>query len=361
MFSQAKIVLNENLFNGMTLRVLQGLASGSLVVTEDDGDGVDAYFKDGEHIICYNHNNVIGIFDKILANYDSYYNVALNGFHACRKYHTSQARAYDLLETIGKETALNRKPCEEVGKYYETKARYLLRMRFGGSMRNIISGFESMANAGEAKAAESLLELGNIAARKDELEKAEFFYMSSMHKEDTVYSYLKIALLCAHKGDMPGSRNALAKAALKIPREQILNNKMIIDLLEESTEKFEILFIIANFYYICGRIFSVGFLKQFTDNFPDTAVEIAFMAWKIKQLPAIMDFIIRCSREYDVESDLLPILLDAIKNCQLSDRQILYTAELAKRCYEFDLAGEIVASFKKTLRGGAVHAAPNRG
>jgi hypothetical protein len=351
MFSQAKIVLNENLFNGMTLRVLQGLASGSLVVTEDGGDGIDAYFKDGEHIICYNHNNIIKILDKILVNYDSYYTVALNGFHACREYHTSEARAYDLMKNIGNGTSLQRKPCEEAGKYYETKARYLLRMRFGGSMRTVISGLESIANAGKAKAAESLLELGNIAARKGELEKAELFYRGSMRKEDAIFSYLKIALLYAHKGDLQKSKNALAKAALKIPCEQMLNNKNIIDLLEASTEKFEILFIIANFYYICDRIFSVGFLKQFADNFPDTALEIAYMAWNIEQLPVIMDFIIKCSKEYDVESDLLPILLDAIKNCQLSDRQILYTAELAKRCYEFDLAGEIVSSFKKTLRG----------
>ena len=352
-FSQAKIVLNENLFSGLTLRVFQGLASGALVLTEEGGVGVEDYFRDREHLVCYNPNNIISLFDNILANYDSYAHIADNGQSACRQYHTSAARAHTLLTAIDRKRTISERHDEATRKYFETKARYLLKMRFGGIVNRVISDFVSLTDAQPpVVAAQALLELGNIAARNDELEKAESLYTRALHLHNDVYGNLRLALLYITKGILLQAKHAIALAALKVPKHLMVQGKHAIGLLSESSQPHELLFIIANIYFMCGNTFSLGFSKQFQDAFPDTALETASMAWKLEPLPVIMDFMLSCLKECGVEGELLPELVSALQKCRLSDEQILYAAELAQRYYDPDLAVRFIDSFKKTREDG---------
>lgn len=53
LYRRSSLVLNENLFDGVTTRMLEAMASGSLLLTEDAENGLQDLFKPGEHLACY--------------------------------------------------------------------------------------------------------------------------------------------------------------------------------------------------------------------------------------------------------------------------------------------------------------------
>lgn len=351
LFSQSKIVLNENLFSGLTLRVFQGLASHSVLLTEKHADGVDDYFDDGKHIVCYDHGNILHTCEKILANYESYKEIAYNGYRACRERHTSEVRAMELLSSIEKKSPHAKRTTTASRCFFETKAHYLLKIRFGGYLGGVIQNFTSIASADGAKSSQSLFELGNIAARANNVDKAESLYLDVISKEKSIYTYLKLACVYLQKNNIQKAKSAVAHALLAVPREDALRFKTLVPLLQQSTEPFELFVIIAHCYSFCDKIFSPGFLKQSDDKYPDTAFEAAFLAWNLQPSPVIMDYLLSCAQAYHVEVDLLPVLIDAIKNNWLSDKQILQTAEIARKNYDTSLAEQIISSFKKAAPG----------
>jgi tetratricopeptide (TPR) repeat protein len=350
LFAQSKIILNENLFSGLTLRVLQGMAAGSLVLTEEGGYGVDRHFQDGEHFICYNPDNIIRKFDAALSSYDSYKAVVANGYKACKQSHTSEARARVLLACIAEKKSFNVKPDEPHRKFFEAKSQYLLKMRFGGILSRVVADFKSLAVAGGRTAAQSLLELGNIAARNNESEKAVYYYTESLKLADDAFVNLKIALLYINSGNIQLASDLIMQAAEKLKNRYAIDCGYIAESLKNCAGQLELFFIIAEIYFACGKIFSLGFLKQFRDIVPDTALEAAFLAWRNTPSSQVMDLLLRCLQDFDLEGELLPELVLAIQHGQLSDSQILRTAEIAKRGYDFELAALIGGSFKKSLR-----------
>jgi hypothetical protein len=90
-------------------------------------------------------------------------------------------------------------------------------------------------------------------------------------------------------------------------------------------------------------------LKQFHDDYPDTAFETALLAWKAKTIPAAMDLQLDCLKQFTIEGELLPELTAAIQKGLLTDVQILRTAEIARQYYDEDLAGSIVDAFRKPI------------
>ncbi len=99
-FASSVAVLNENLFNGLTLRVLQALASGSVLLTEEQMDGMDLYFNDKEDLLYYTPQNLVPLVHDILENPDKYKEIARQGQEKCWKFHRSYVRAKELLEVI---------------------------------------------------------------------------------------------------------------------------------------------------------------------------------------------------------------------------------------------------------------------
>ena len=66
LFGRSRVVLNENFFPGVTLRVLQGMAAGALVLTEDLGGGLTDLFADGEHLAAFTPETLEGQVSRCL-------------------------------------------------------------------------------------------------------------------------------------------------------------------------------------------------------------------------------------------------------------------------------------------------------
>lgn len=53
LYRSHQVMLNENLFNGVTTRPLEGMASGACVLSEAAPGAMDRLFKDGEHLLFF--------------------------------------------------------------------------------------------------------------------------------------------------------------------------------------------------------------------------------------------------------------------------------------------------------------------
>ena len=350
-FARSKIVLNENFFSGLTLRVLQGLAAGSVVLTEAGGEGVDRYFTHDQHLVCYTPDTILNRIGTILSNYDRFESVALQGQTACRTGHTSRIRAEELLNHIRSDYARTARVHQHTRQYAEARARYLLCLRFGGSFQTSLPTLFTLSHAQDKTGAKAACTLGDIFARADQRERAHHFYAQAVEKGGGVFPKSKIALLLLQDNKPREAKAILTLALASLPEG---NGAFFLAELEAlpdtcaQTPAF--LFLLARVYAILGHVFHLGFLKQTTDNYPDTALELAFLAWKQSRNVAVLDFMLECAARFGIEGELLPELRYAIEHGFAHDRQILRTAELAELYYDKDLALLILAALRKAKK-----------
>ena len=78
-FADSQVVLNENFFSGLNLRFLHALASGSLLLTERGGRGVERFFTDGEHFVSYDHTDILDVLDRLKRDPEAFRAVAAAG------------------------------------------------------------------------------------------------------------------------------------------------------------------------------------------------------------------------------------------------------------------------------------------
>jgi hypothetical protein len=89
------------------------------------------------------------------------------------------------------------------------------------------------------------------------------------------------------------------------------------------------------------RPFQVGYLKRISDPYPDTALEIAMMAWTVQPSAEILDFLLSVCTQYHIEGELLPQMLFAIDKGIASQKQITRASELATAYYDMKLAQDL--------------------
>ncbi len=107
LFAASTATLNENLFDGLTWRVFQALASGTLLLTEDGMDGLDVYFEHEKHLLCYTADTLIPLATDIVKHPDKYTQIAKNGHEICKKYHTSTVRVKELLAYVWAQNGMS--------------------------------------------------------------------------------------------------------------------------------------------------------------------------------------------------------------------------------------------------------------
>ncbi|MBQ4132677.1 MAG: glycosyltransferase family 1 protein, partial [Desulfovibrionaceae bacterium] len=357
-FARSKIVLNENLFSGLTLRVLQGMAAGALVLTEAGGEGVDRFFVDGKHLLTYTPDNIVSRIACILDDFPSHEAIARAGQEACRAGHTSRVRAGEFLGHIRNGTASNPRADIHTRQCAEAYAHYIFCQRFGGAFRKSVAGLNKLAETPDKVGARAAFILGDIHAREGRKKAASQFYTQAAEKGYIFFPQSKLALLLLQEGKIKEAGDALAEglvglasvqgempgmgaAALSVFRERI-------GALPETEAQAALLFFMARIYAALGYIFSPGFLKQTPDTFPNTALELAGMAWEKAPGSAVLDFMLECAAACGIEAELLPQCCRAIELGLADDRQILRTAELARQYYDKDLAMQILSAMRKT-------------
>lgn len=350
-FARSKIVLNENFFSGLTLRVLQGLAAGAVMLTEAGGEGVDRYFTHDQHLVCYTPDTILSRIRMIFDNYEHYEAVARQGQRVCRTGHTSRIRAEELLSHIRAGSARTARSHTHMRQCAEACARYLLRLRFGGSFKESLPIlFTVCQTPGEAGVKAACI-LGDIHARSEQRERALYFYTRAAEKGCAFLPKSKIALLFLWENKPQEARAALALALAALPEDISLSFLAELETLpDDDAQTPALLFLLAKVYAALGHVFHVGFLKQLADNYPDTALELAFLAWKQRPTAPVLDFMLECAARYGVEGELLPELLYAIEHGLADDRQILRAAELAEQYYDKDLALCILTALRQSKK-----------
>lgn len=348
-FAQSKIVLNENFFSGLTLRVFQGLAANTLVFTEKDAVGVDSYFIDGEHLVEFTPYDILEKLHSLLTAPERRERIAHSGRLLCEREHTSESRARTLLSAMRDKTAYNPRKDEACRHWHELRARYLYAMRFGGVLNTVMKEFETVSRDNGPYSSEALLKLGDIYARSGHIQRAEHCYLASSEVRNTYAAWVKLALLYVHMDDSAKAKKAIDNALQATPHASLLDKDA--PHVNWRDEISRIFFLAAQIYFAHGDRFDMGFVKYFTDIVPDTALDVAFMLWRRTPCPQAMEMLLRCVAPYHLEGELLPDLLSGIRNGCLSNSQILRTAEIAARYYDLDTADTILSAFKSLHKG----------
>ncbi|MDK2956183.1 MAG: hypothetical protein PWQ57_1679 [Desulfovibrionales bacterium] len=339
--AQSRIVLNENFFNGLNLRALQGFASGSLLLTEAGGVGMDRFFTDGRHYASFTPDNVLDRIADILGHQGEWAAAAAAGRDACRERHTSRARAGDLLRMVADNAARNSRRPDSARKLAEAEAKHAYARRFGGSFEEaVMLAAEAAQDHGETgRKADHLL--GLMLARSGRPGPARKRFIRALKGKRPMLPAAALAMSLLHEGGVRRVCEGLKPAAAYFP-------KGLLDVLERrNSEKSEeavfgaLMLELARIYLELGRASDLGFVKIEKERFPDYALEFAMLAWDRQPSKPALDMIRRCAESCGAALGLPPLFAAAVEKGIASREDIAYAADLARLCYDRERAAAL--------------------
>jgi len=350
LFARSQVVLNENLFGGLTLRVFQALASGSLLLTEAGGQGLDAHFTDGEHLVAFDATNVCDILEDLRRDTERCREIGRRGQALCRKRHTSLARARAFMAAIAGTPRPKAGARDTVARRVaEATARYCQTLRHGGAFSEAVRLLgQSIAGHGQS-ARQAAHVLGSFEARRGDAAAARphLAWAAGLPGADGFVAAGKLALTFLHQGDCGQAARILAQARARLP--EAAQAVPVPESGEEPPTKQALLLFLAHTLIALGRVCELGFLKPRRERYPDSAFEYAWLAWDEAQTPQALDALIACARASGTESEIVPTLLSAIASGLADDAHILYAAELTRRLYDADTAMTIAKSLRRSF------------
>jgi len=321
-FSQSKIVLNENHFNGVNLRVFQALASGSLLLTENESDGLRTIFTEGKHLVTYTRDNIINKIEKYISK-GLYEEIAFNGYSECRNKHTSLERARECMRIIEEGYMRNPKRSENESLLAQAEAIYARALRFGGDIRWSISlAQKAIAQQGEFNGQAYTL-LGSLLYTCGKHEQAIRLLYTGFSLGEKTISLARIILY-----ELQHKNYYKAKQLLYI-FIGLLNGKCnsLIKFMDNNKKLFNddtiLYFTLARLLFESGNIYHVGFYSELgLDRYlPISSIEVAYIAWKREYNHTILDFIIQCYKLKNITIELIPLLNVANKKGVLTKKQ----------------------------------------
>lgn len=348
LFATSRLVLNENLFDGLTLRVFQGLASGSALLTEK-GRGMGAFFKNGRDLITYAPRTLIATVEAALACPERLEEIGRTGQENCRRHHTSRIRALQFLKAIETDAARNPRLPLARRRLAEALARYRLLQRSGGSLLPVVAAFRELAAGESAIAARAALELGDIEARASRPAAALPWYEQAKKQGAEGLKGLadiKMAALSLQRGETEAARRHLAEALLELPGVRPPDP----DALLQDADPARLYFQMGRLLAELGSWASVGFARSEPEQAPDTALDALLLSWRERPDPECLDLMLECAARCGVEGELLGCCLEGIRRGALTGRQIARAAELAERYYNPDMARALLAGLRVARR-----------
>lgn len=347
LFASAHVVLNENLFSGLTLRVFQALASGSALLTEAGGDGVDAHFTDGDHLVGFDAENVLDVLSALQRDPDRCREIGRRGRELCRQRHTSLARAREFLAAVAAGPG-NPRLSQARRRVAEANARYFHALRHGGGFTEAVETLAASVEAGGESARQAAHTLGSIQARIGGVDAARPFLAlaSGLPGPEGFVAAAKLALTFLYGNEPAEAARLIAAALFRLP--EAAGAGAVPDPSREARPAQALFLFLACALLRLGRVFDLGFLKQGLERYPDCAFEYARLAWEEARTSQVLDAVIDCAAASGTEAEIMDTLRAAIAEGVATDRQILHTAELARRLYDPDMARAIVASFRKS-------------
>lgn len=349
-FARSHIVLNENLFSGLTLRVFQALASGSLLFTEDGGCGVDAHFRDGEHLVTYTPETILPRLADIQKNPRKYENIARHGQETCRVQHTSVARARSLLDSLEAGLSRNLRVGAEARLLAEAQAKYLHCLRYGGGFADSMRVFAALSETGGQIAQEACHCLGSIWARRGNVARARAL-LEQGARQGGASGFLaaaKGAVTHLRAGDLRIAAAMVDAACAGVL--SVCSDKPASFPGDADCTPHAVYLRIARALMDLGLLFDLGFQKSGVDLYPDSALEYILLAWNAGHSVEALDLAIDCAKQCGIEPETMPLLKEAVLEGLATDRHIVYMAELAVHYYDFALAKTALTSFRRAMR-----------
>jgi len=99
-YSESRIVFNCSLRDEVNMRLFEGLATGSLMLTDRIGNGLSQLVTDREHVLMYDDDQLLDIVDELLRDPVQRDRVARQGYEHVRAHHTYAQRVDTLLNTV---------------------------------------------------------------------------------------------------------------------------------------------------------------------------------------------------------------------------------------------------------------------
>ncbi|PTN38870.1 hypothetical protein C6366_00010 [Desulfonatronum sp. SC1] len=349
-FSESRIVLNENLFSGLTYRVLQGLASGSLVLTEDGGAGVGQHFKHGQHLACYTHDSVVNQIRKIKADPDYWEQVARQGQRLCRERHTSAARAAELITHLERRSAFNTRRDADQRQLAEAQAKYAQCQRFGGDYGDALKLAVPVAARSNATGVKSSEFIGTVYARNGKIDQAKRYLLRCIERQGGLFGAITLALMFLHHNDLESARRGFGIASRLTPIKYVDAKRALLAISESTGNCSEVYLVLAKLYYDMGIVFDPGFLKQYQEIYPEYALEFAKLAWAEEKTRDCLEMFMLCAKKMNLEHEVFDYLKESIAFGLADDHVIAYASEIAMRNYDFSQAKMIAEALRRSLR-----------
>ncbi|MBD5646187.1 MAG: hypothetical protein HDQ89_00705 [Desulfovibrio sp.] len=345
-FSQSRIILNENYFPGLTLRVLQGLSAGSIVFTEQSPYGHDFGLEDGRDLVTYTPHTVLERLAELVEKHEDFAAIGLHGQETCRRLFSSGKVAAELLARVG--TAQKKAPCGDDAAYLwnQAAAELLFVQRFGGSLGRAMRRLGGLANSCPDRAAAAHVLMGDVEATLNREASAREHYRKALEMAPDSTANLKLAFLDIRRNEPDAALRALLAYLHHAGNTAGAGLEGRLSAAGGATPQ-ALLLALAGIYLDLGRPWDMGFHKDSPDPVPDTALAAARLSWECAPSSAALELMLQCLRPAHMEGELLPTLLGALKMGLLSPVQILDTARLAYEYYDRETAAAIMSAMKK--------------
>lgn len=356
----ARLSLNENLFPGVTLRIFQSLAAGSLPFTEKDSPGLDRLLREGEHYLAYTPASLedqLAVISERPRHWDE---LGAAAQVCCRRRHSGAQRAGELLDGL-RHVALQA-PCDfpadrrRQGQLGVALAGQRLAARYGGSVAPFLGILSALSTREDVTGGEALLHFGLWQGRRGRLDKAR---QSLQRAHD-------LAAACADGAD-PKAGTLRLTALLRLAQVllaagQATASGRLLDLLEKriappdfpaapaavaaASPEAALLLRMAAAAQGLGHAGYPGFLTAVGYRLPESAPELAMQAWQLAPDASVLAFLLDAYAAIGIEQELYPLLLEALSRSLLSDELMWRTARLAEQAYDLPVARRIAETMK---------------
>jgi hypothetical protein len=350
LFSRSHVVLNENLFSGLTLRVFQVLASGSLLLTEAGGQGVERYFTHEKHLLTYSPDTLLPLVERLHKDIAAWDHVARDGQQACLNNHQSIHRVQCVLDHIAKKhTGRTRSVGRQERQFSEARSKYFHARRFGGSYKEAVNLLEGLKHLHSPTGCHAAFMLGSIQAQKGEQQKAKPLLAHGVFANDCLglIAVMKLMVMHVHDPDKLQWLDAVLKKTMEVGIDIRPFARQIMQTRRSSNFEHDVYLLFAAILHEAGQIMNLGFLKQDQDVLPETSFDYAVRAYEKFKSVTALDALIGCADAGQVEMEIMPFVEDALLHAVAEDRHVLYAAEVYAKVYDFRAARSVLHALKK--------------
>lgn len=345
-FAESKIILNENFFPGLTLRVLQGMAAGTIVFTERSPYGHNFGFIDRQDLVYYDSGTILPGLKEILTNYEKFSEIALKGQTKCASLYGSERTVGRILARVGNSRReVSCRPGLDDYLWNEAYAEFLFRQRFGGQLKNIPGKFQYLIDINSDKSGVAHVALGDFKMLFDKTSDAQAHYLKAIEFSSEATAYLRLALLKIRQDNLKDALKFIEMYGNVFSTSMSAVSENLLEL--ASVTPASLLALIAEVYLNMGKTADLGFQKAIPHSLPETALEAASLSWSKQPNLHAMRLMLKCLEPYHLQGELLPRLLQGISLGLLSDDLMLQTARLAHDYYDHDTASTILTAMKK--------------